>query len=280
MIDMKIASPSAHSALPIAVAIALLCVVAAPSASAQFHKNQDGKVVRQDITPATTGRSPQQGYPTAANNSSAARQQGESISQYKFRTKTGGITDVSWNYNKMTEKSDVVWGQGKNHPNGNYTISKVENSTLIQKTYTQPKTPEEHQKTDDERQPIERRVAQMDANGKPVEVMIYDVRNQLKFRGILLYDQNGDFREERLFDPSGKLVRTRIQEYDSRGRPKPVKTVIDETALDSDISLVLTGNESPGSSSVTGSPTQQSASGTPEPPKRSLLRRLLPFGKK
>lgn len=271
---MKIASLIPKSALTTAATIALLCVIAAPTVSAQFHKNEDGKVVRQEITPLATGQ------PSPQGGSAGARQSDETIAQHKFRTRTGGITDVSWNYNKMIEKNDVVWGQAKNHPNGNYTICKVEDSTLIQKTFTQPRTAEEHQKTDDERQPIERRVVQLDANGKPLEVLIYDIRNQLKFRGVLVYDRNGFFREERLFDPAGKLVRTRIQEYDSRGKAKPVKTVIDETAVGSDISLVLTGNESPGSSSVNGSATTQSASSPEEPPKRSLLRRLLPFGNK
>jgi len=280
MIDMKTSSFTPLSALTIAAAIALLCGGTAPMASAQFHKNEDGKVVRQEITPVATGRASQQGYPAAASSSTNARQQDESISKYKFRTRTGGITDVSWNYNKMVEKNDVVWGQAKNHPNGNYTVSKVEDSTLIQKTFTQPRTAEEHQKTDDERQPVERRVVQLDANGKPLEVLIYDIRNQLKFRGVLVYDRSGVFREERLFNPSGKLVRTRIQEYDSRGKPKPVKTVIDETALGSDISLVITGNESPGSPGTTGSTAQQNASGSQQPEKKSLLRRLLPFGKK
>lgn len=281
MIDMKMAPPSRslRTLMTIATAFALLTVIAAPTASAQFHKSQDGKVVRQDIAPAASGQASQQAYANAADGSSSGRPQEDTISQYKFRTQTGGIADVSWNYNKMIEKNDVVWGQAKNHPNGNYTISKVEDSTLIQKTFSQPRTVEEHQKPEEERQPIERRVVQLDANGRPLEVLIYDIRNQLKFRGVLVYDRNGHFREERLFDPAGKLVRTRIQEYDSRGRAKPVKTVIDETAVDSDISLVLTGHESPGTPSVNSSSEHSNASAAGQPPKRSLLRRILPFGK-
>lgn len=192
-----------------------------------------------------------------------------------------GISDQAWNF-KWTEQqggeTEIVWGRAKHHPNGNYTISKVDNATLVQRTFSPPRTAEEHQKTDDERQPIERRVVQLNAMGRPAEVLIYDIRNQLIFRGVLVYDNvTGKFLEEQLINPSNQIVRRRVQSYDQGGRALPIKTYMDEDAIHGDTSLVLTGQESP--TGFTGGATQAGSGQEQQKENKSLLRRML-FWKK
>jgi hypothetical protein len=191
-----------------------------------------------------------------------------------------GISDWAWNL-KITEQqggeAEIAWGRAKHHPNGNYTISKVDQATLIQRTFSPPRTAEEHQKTDDERQPIERRVVQLDAAGRPAEVFIYDIRDQLKFRGVLVYDNiTGRFLEEQLLNPSNQIIRRRVQRYDQAGRALPIKTYMDEDAIHGDTSLVLTGKESP--TGFTGGGAQDGGQEQPKE-RKSILDKMM-FWKK
>ena len=187
-----------------------------------------------------------------------------------------GVGIRAWDL-KITDQeggeAEIAWGSAKHHPNGNYTIEKVIDETLVQRTFTPPRTAEEHQKTDDERQPIERRVVQLDARGRPAEVLIYDIRNQLKLRGVLIYDNlSGRFLEEQLLTPSNQILRRRVQQYSSAGKPLPIKTYMDEDNIHADTSLVLSGQESP--TGFTGNATHDGGQEKPKEDK-SLLRRMM-----
>ena len=125
---------------------------------------------------------------------------------------------------------------------------------------------------------------ELDSFGRPQRVSIRDHADRLKFTGVLIYDGYGRLREERLMNASGQLVRTRVQNYDANGRPLPIKTVISEHAVGSDISLIVTEQSARASSGggqaaqAMQAPTQQAQ---PEKKKKGgLLRKIFPFGRK
>jgi hypothetical protein len=87
----------------------------------------------------------------------------------------------------------------------------------------------------------------LDDWGRPNEIMIYDGRDQFKYRGAHLYDEIGRFREEHLFDANGTLIRRKVQEYDLQGKKLPLRSWDYVANVPKDLQLVITReSEKPG----------------------------------
>ncbi len=86
---------------------------------------------------------------------------------------------------------------------------------------------------------LKRRIS-LDKKGNPQEILMYDGRDILKYRGVLVYDERGRFREEQLFDAKGKSLRRKVQEYDAKGVRLPLKTFEYVSNVPSDLRMVVT----------------------------------------
>lgn len=206
-------------ALPsVALLGGLLLTGTVDTASAQFHsKTQDGRTVSAAPSPvAAAGNAPSRTiYQTGA--SSGLIDTGEMGS-------TLGYTDI---------RNPEIWGRAIFHDDGTYTESKQDASTnaLTQET----KSPSGVL--------IQRRLISLDAKGRPSEVLIYDGRGQYRYRGQIIYDLQGRFQEEQIFDTNSVLLRRRIQEYELSGAPKPLQVIDDASKIPADLKLVITQSD-------------------------------------
>ncbi len=196
-----------------------LLVVAAwqTVAEAQFHaKTNDGRTVAVQPSPTAD----------AANPNAPTVYQGANMNAGLIDTgKVEGSTLV---YKDIREID--TWGRAIYHSDGSYTEStkpKAQNS-MIQET----KSPNGVL--------LFRRVISLDAHGRPEEVLIYDGRGLFRFRGEIIYDNQGRFQEERIFDPHNQMIRSRVQEYLPNGQPGEFKIVDDLSKVPPDMKLVIT----------------------------------------
>lgn len=121
-----------------------------------------------------------------------------------------------------------VWGYAIHHGDGSYTKSKQDYEThqLTQETFSANGT-----------LLLTRRI-NLDEQGKPAEVLIYNGYNELRYRGVLIYDRLGRFQEELIFDTQRNLLRKRIQEFDSSGNAQ-VKVIDLTDKIPPDLQLVI-----------------------------------------
>lgn len=211
-----LASPAVFAALGGLLLAGLPGVV-----KAQFHSGtQDGRTV--SVAP-----SPLAATPGATNqNSPTIYQSSENV----------GLVDTAemgsrLGYSDM--RNPEIWGRAIYHDDGTYTESKQDASTnaLTQET----KSPNGVL--------IQRRLVSLDAKGRPSEVLIYDGRGQYRYRGQIVYDLQGRFREEQIFDTQSVLLRRRIQDYALSGEPKPLQVVDDASKIPPDLKLVITRSD-------------------------------------
>ena len=130
----------------------------------------------------------------------------------------GGTTLMAGQYGKlgmMEEARLEVWAKSIHHTDGTFTESKSDSESNSLQQLTKSK----------DGVVLQRREVNLNDLGQPAEVLVYDGRGQLKFRGVLSYDAAGRFREEALYTPQNVVVRRKIQEYTSDGRMIPLKVV-------------------------------------------------------
>ncbi len=134
---------------------------------------------------------------------------------------------------RMQGKNIDVWGRAIHHGDGSYTESKqdVKSNTLEQITKSKNGVK------------LQRRMVSLDPNGRPAESLIYDGREQLKYRGTLIYDQIGRFSEEQIFDAKGTLIRRRVQQYGARGEKMPLRSWDYVANIPDDLKLVITRDD-------------------------------------
>ena len=184
------------------------------TALAQFHGGtQDGRTVAVQPNPAG-----------GANPNAPAIYQGANMNAGVVDTGIGG----SLGY--MDVRRVEAWGRAIYHSDGSYTESttpKAENS-MIQAT----KSPNGVL--------LFRRIISLDNYHRPKEVLIYDGRGLFRFRGEIVYDNQGRFREEMIFDAQNQLLRRRIQEYRPDGTAGGLKIVDDLSKVPADLKLVIT----------------------------------------
>lgn len=211
------------TAITLAATVGLLL----PSAQAQFHSpNQTGQAaVNQQAIQQTQTRMQTAGASHA--QAGAAFSGGDMILPEGKRQAL-----AQWNprISEMTGKNAEIWGRAIHHSDGTYTESKQDNlsNTLEQETKSKNGTR------------LQRRKVMLDQSGRPSEVMIYDGRDQFKYRGLLLYDAMGRFAEEQVYDAAGTLIRRKVQEYTQQGLKMPVRSWDYVANIPADLRLVIT----------------------------------------
>lgn len=137
-------------------------------------------------------------------------------------------------------KSVDIWGRAIHHSDGSFTESKQDMLTNSLEQITKSKNGTR----------LQRRMISLDEMGRPSEAMIYDGRDQFKYRGKQIYDQLGRFSEEQIYDAKGTLIRRKVQEYSPRGEKLPVRSWDYVANVPEDLKLIITRESEEQGSSV------------------------------
>ncbi|MEM7602201.1 MAG: hypothetical protein AAF357_12395, partial [Verrucomicrobiota bacterium] len=195
-----------------------------PAAQAQFHaKTPTGQsaVNQQAIQQAR-----QQSSTVSHAQAGAALSSGDMILP---EGKRQALSDWNPRIGQMAGKNAEIWGRAIHHSDGTFTESKQDNlsNTLEQETKSRNGVL------------LQKRTIMLDQYSRPSEVMIYDGRNQFKYRGLLLYDALGRFAEEQVFDSGGTLLRRKVQEYTPQGLKMPLRSWDYVENVPEDLRLVI-----------------------------------------
>mgnify|MGYP001350247189 CR=1 FL=1 len=164
----------------------------------------------------------------------------DALSQYKVKL-------------RQTQGKPIdIWGRAIHHSDGSYTESKQDLLTNTLEQITKSKNGVR----------LQRRNITLDEFGRPGEVLIYDGRDQFKYRGLQIYDALGRFSEEQIYDAKGTLIRRKVQAYDPRGDKLPTRSWDYVANVPEDLRLVITEDDprSPGSAAVASSQVPANAS--------------------
>lgn len=225
----------------------VLLVATASTASAQFHSKS--KTGQTQVNQQAVNSVQQQ---AAGTMSSAGKAQVGTNEHSTIYVSEAHRQNYGARMGRQDSKNVEVWGRAIHHTDGTYTESKQDNLTNTLEQITKS----------DNGVKLQRRMVMLDETGRPTEVMIYDGRDQFKYRGVQIYDQLGRFTEEQLYDAEGTLIRRKVQEYDPAGNKLPVRSWDYVANIPADLKLVITReNEDPSSS-------QERA---PEPERRGLF---------
>lgn len=151
----------------------------------------------------------------------------DALSQYKVKL-------------RQTQGKPIdIWGRAIHHSDGSYTESKQDLLTNTLEQITKSKNGVK----------LQRRMIMLDDFGRPGEILIYDGRDQFKYRGLQIYDTLGRFSEEQIYDAKGTLIRRKVQAYDPRGDKLPLRAWDYVANVPEDLRLVITEEDprSPGS---------------------------------
>lgn len=163
------------------------------------------------------------------------------------------LKDNKVHIGQMQGKVVDIWGRAIHHGDGSYTESKQDNQTNTLEQITKSKNGVK----------LQRRMITLDEVGRPSESLIYDGRDQFKYRGMQIYDQFGRFSEEQIYDAKGTLIRRRVQQYDSAGAKLPLHSWDYVTNVPDDLKLVITQADAAPSASPTAAPAAPAASAAP-----------------
>lgn len=162
---------------------------------------------------------------------------------------------------QMKGKPVDIWGRAIHHSDGSFTESKQDMETNTLEQITKSKNGVK----------LQRRMVMLDELGRPGEVLIYDGRDQFKYRGLQIYDTFGRFSEEQLYDAKGTLIRRKVQEYDPRGEKMPLRSWDYVANVPEDLKLVITreseantGNGAPSSAGGSGAAANGGTAAAPE----------------
>lgn len=162
---------------------------------------------------------------------------------------------------QMKGKPVDIWGRAIHHSDGSFTESKQDMETNTLEQITKSKNGVK----------LQRRMVMLDELGRPGEVLIYDGRDQFKYRGLQIYDTFGRFSEEQLYDAKGTLIRRKVQEYDPRGEKMPLRSWDYVANVPEDLKLVITresetenGNGGPSSTGGPGAAANGGSAAAPE----------------
>jgi len=175
---------------------------------------------------------------------------------------------------QMKGKRVDIWGRAIHHSDGSFTESKQDLVTNTLEQITKSKGGVK----------LQRRMVMLDEMGRPGEILIYDGREQFKYRGLQVYDNFGRFAEEQLYDAQGTLIRRKVQGYDPRGEKLPLRSWDYVANVPEDLKLVITKeSEDPtvtgGASGPGAAPDTSSNGGKATPAKKGFNLRGI-FGKK
>jgi hypothetical protein len=152
-----------------------------------------------------------------------------------------------------------IWGRAIHHSDGSFTESKQDLLTNTLEQVTKSKNGVK----------LQRRMIMLDDFGRPGEVLIYDGRDQFKYRGLQIYDTLGRFSEEQIYDAKGTLIRRKVQAYDPRGDELPLRSWDYVANVPADLRLVITEEDPRAPGSAPSSPDRnasQTSADTAAPP--------------
>lgn len=115
-----------------------------------------------------------------------------------------------------TNSEEGIYSRTIIHPDETRTVSKQDINNKIREKRT----------LDKNGILLMRSIFQLDAQGKAVNGLVYDGRNQLLYRSEFTYDTADRLEEERVFDRNGTLVRRLFYKPDRLGKMKPVSQTI------------------------------------------------------
>lgn len=145
----------------------------------------------------------------------------DALSQYKVKL-------------RQTQGKPIdIWGRAIHHSDGSYTESKQDLLTNTLEQITKSKNGVK----------LQRRMVMLDDFGRPGEILIYDGRDQFKYRGVQIYDALGRFSEEQIYDAKGTLIRRKVQAYDPRGDKLPFRSWDYVANVPADLRLVITEDD-------------------------------------
>lgn len=209
------------SILPLAILLSTGAIFVG-TASAQFHEaTKDGtkkvnQQLRQPVAPAVRNapvRRPGDGPIFARGDQNA------SIYETDY-ARDPANADKKIGFGQMEDGTAANWGRAIVHSDGSYTTTKqdiekgadiIGGGSLVIEQLTVSKRGQD----------LWKRLISLNEVGAPTDVLIYDGRGDLRYRGELVYDANGVFQEEALLSIEGNLLRRTVQPYDQRGQPLP-----------------------------------------------------------
>ncbi len=147
---------------------------------------------------------------------------------------------------QMNGKAVDIWGRAIHHSDGSFTESKQDMLTNTLEQVTKSKNGTR----------LQRRMISLDSVGRPSEAMIYDGRDQFKYRGLQLYDQLGRFSEEQIYDAAGTLIRRKVQEYTARGEKLPVRSWDYVANVPDDLKFIITREDESGGTAPPPAPAK------------------------
>lgn len=197
------------------------------SAEAQFH---------QKGSPSGGATTAPRGTTTAPGQNAAAMREADAGTAYSSGdmilpdSKKEALARWNPRISRMADREIQVWARLIRHSDGSYTESTEDanNNSLEQITKSANGAV------------LQKRYVQLDAEGKPAEVLIRDGRGKFKYRGVLVYDELGRFSEEQLFDADDNLIRRKVQEYTANGLKKPLRAWDYVENVPDDLKLVIT----------------------------------------
>lgn len=178
---------------------------------------------------AAPGASPILGGGLGGGDTILSKEAKQALSQY----------DVKLGH--MNGKPVDIWGRAIYHSDESFTESKQDMQTNTLEQVTKSKNGVK----------LQRRMVMLDERGRPGEVLIYDGRDQFKYRGMQIYDTFGRFSEEQLYDAKGTLIRRKVQEYSPRGDKLPLRSWDYVANVPEDLKLVITQEDAAGPGSAT-----------------------------
>ncbi len=144
-----------------------------------------------------------------------------------------------------------IWGRAIHHSDGSFTESKQDLLTNTLEQVTKSKNGVK----------LQRRMIMLDDFGRPGEVLIYDGRDQFKYRGLQIYDTLGRFSEEQIYDAKGTLIRRKCRPTIPRDE-LPLRSWDYVANVPADLRLVITEEDprAPGSAPSAQAPNSSQTS--------------------
>jgi len=112
----------------------------------------------------------------------------------------------------QTDTEEGIYSRTIIHPDETRTVSKQDINNKLREKRTLDKNGILLMKS----------IFQLNAQGGPVNGIVYDGRNRLLYRSEFTYDAADRLEEERVFDANGTLVRRLFYKPDRLGKMKPV----------------------------------------------------------
>jgi len=206
-----------------------LAGAAAPAAWAQFHsQSSDGQsqINQGAVNQAMQQAAAMQHSGGMGSDYAAGLSGGDMILPEEMRQ---ALAEYGVSIAQLRGRPVDVWGRMIHHGDGSYTESKedLDRDSLEQITKSRNGVT------------LQRRLISLDQMKRPSEVLIYNGRDEFRYRGVLLYDRFNRFSEEQIYDAKGNLIRRKVQEYTPDGHKRPLRSWDYVANVPEDLKLIV-----------------------------------------